>query len=80
MSDETTTTTAGIEFELIEGATSAIRDTLVNGQSRTLGEMSRSNAPIDSLIRASEWAANKNARTSGARPLFRRLNLNGIGY
>jgi len=80
MADETTTTTAGIEFDLIEGATSAIADTLANGQSRTLGEMSRSNAPIDSLIRASEWAANKNARTSGARPLFRRLNLDQIGY
>lgn len=80
MSEETTTTTTGFEYALIEGASEAIRNTLENGQSRTLGEMSRSNAPISSLIQASEWAANRHARTSGVRPLMRRLNLKGMGY
>ena len=80
MSDVTTTTTTGSEYSLMESATAAIENTLENGQSRTIGEMSRSNAPISSLIQASEWAANRHARTSGARPLFRRLNLNDMGY
>jgi hypothetical protein len=80
MSEVTTTTTTGSEYALMEGATAAIADTLANGQSRTIGEMSRSNAPISSLIQASEWAASRHARTSGVRPLMRRLNLNGMGY
>jgi hypothetical protein len=79
MAEETTTTT-GFEFALIEGATEAIADTLANGQMRQLGEMQRSNAPIDKLIDASNWAANRHARTTGARPMFRRVNFNGMGY
>ena len=80
MPETTTTTTTGFEEVLIEGASLAIQNTLEGGQSRTIGEMSRTNAPISSMIQASQWAENRKARANGDRPLFRRINLNGIGY
>jgi hypothetical protein len=80
MPETTTTTTSGFEEELIAGASVAIKDTLEGGQSRSLGEMSRSNASIDSMIKASDWAARKGSRANGSRPLMRRLNLGNMGY
>lgn len=60
---------------------SAINEVLTDGQSSTLGPMSKNRANLTALQEESERQAAKTARASlGGRPTFRAFNFTGMGY
>ena len=61
-------------------AETAVKDILEGGTSRSHDGGSIRSAPLKDINDISNDHINKKARRSGARPLFRGLDLSGMGY
>lgn len=64
-----------------EKVDAAIESILADGQTASIGSMSKTNANLATLQQEAERQAAKTARGPlGGRPTFRAFNFNGMGY
>jgi len=66
-----------VTVDSIDAAITSIQD---NGQSFTLDGVTYNAATLSTLYQYRDKLKDEAARASGARPLFRAVNLSGMGY
>ena len=64
----------------VESVDAAITSIQENGQSFTLDGVTYNAATLSTLYDYRQQLLNEEARSSGARPVFRMVNLGGMGY
>jgi hypothetical protein len=64
----------------VESVDAAICSIQENGQSFTLDGVTYNAATLSTLYQYRDTLLNQEARASGARPVFRAVNLSGMGY
>jgi hypothetical protein len=68
------------ETDIAAIAEDAVKDVLEGGTSRSHDGGSVRSAPIDKINDIANDQVNKKARRNGQRPLFRGIDLSGLGY
>jgi len=68
------------ETDIEKIAEAAVKDVLEGGTSRSHDGGSIRSAPIDKINDIANDHTNKKARRNGQRPLFRGIDLSGMGY